>query len=207
VPHGCNRLHRQLTSSVGSRPREGAGKPRPLSLLKHGVAVADMEYMKRLPKRTKIMGLAGAGILVLALAAKFVLLQPPGNVASPPLVIHHSSRAAKASATSAADRGLPASLRRALAHHDVVVAVLYSPGMPGDSAALATARQGASSAHAGFAALDVHSEPIARVAALKLAASNEPAVVVVRRPNTVELVLPGNADAGVVAQAVAQAHP
>ena len=147
------------------------------------------------------MAVAGVGVLLAALILKQFVLGAPQNIVSPPLVVH---RATKRQAPPKVDAGLPAALRQALLAYPTVVAVLFRPGMPGDSDAVAAARQGAGTAHAGFAALDVSNESNARVAALKLTSESDPSVVVVRRPGTVSLVLPGYTDAQVVAQAAAE---
>src|SRR5579884_1872175 len=113
---------------------------------------------------------------------------------------HHIRAGATAPAV---DPTLPAPLRRALARHGVVVAVLYAPG---DEGAVATARAGAASAHAGFATLDVRDEAVARAVALKLTGETDPSVLVVTRPGKIALVLSGYAGADVVAQAAAAAR-
>jgi hypothetical protein len=185
---------------------KGRGRPRPFSLLKNSAAAADttdMNRLRQLPKRTQIMAAAGVVLILAVVALKELVWKAPANVVSPPLVIHHHPAAAKkpTKAPPKVDPSLPAALRTALARHPVVVAILFSPAVPGDSGAVTAARQGASSAHVGFAALDVHQEWAARTAALKLAVLSEPSVVVIRRPGTVSLVLPGYEDAQAVAQA------
>jgi hypothetical protein len=101
---------------------------------------------------------------------------------------------------------LPAPLRRALASHGVVVAVLYAPGVPGDAAAVQAARQGAQDAHVGFAALNVRDEAIARTMALKLPGSSDPSVLVLTRPGKIVTLLAGPEDRAVVAQAARDAR-
>jgi hypothetical protein len=165
---------------------------------------ADLNFnfsLKGVPKRTQLIAFVGVAALVGAFIVKTFVLQAPANIVSPPLVTHNAPVVKK---PPKVDPGLPAALRRALAKHPVVVAVLFSPGVPGDSDAVAAARQGASSAHAGFAALDVGKESYARAAALKLASTSAPAVVVVRRPGTVSTVLSGYVDPQLVAQLATQ---
>lgn len=165
-----------------------------------------MDRLRHLPKRTKIAAVACVALILGVIVLKTFVWKAPATVTSPPLVVHHHAHrpARKLAKPAKVDPALPASLRRALARHPVVVTVLYSPAVPGDSSAVTAARQGASSAHVGFAALDVHQEWAARTAALKLAVLSAPSVVVVRRPGTVSLVLPGLQDAQVVAQAASE---
>ena len=165
---------------------------------------ADLNFnlsFKGMPKRTQLLALVGVAVLIGAFVVKTFVLQAPTNIVSPPLVAHNKPVVKK---PPKVDPGLPASLRRALLKHRVVVAVLFAPGVPGDSAAVAAAREGAGSAHVGFASLNVGIESIARVAALKLTSSSEPSVIVIRRPGTVSMVLPGYADSEVVAAAAMQ---
>jgi hypothetical protein len=158
--------------------------------------------LKSVPKRTQLIAFVGVAALIGAFIVKTFVLQAPANIVSPPLVAHNTAPVVKKAPK--VDPGLPAVLRRALAKHPVVVAVLFSSGVPGDEDAVAAARQGAGTAHAGFAALDVGKEAYARAAALKLDSTAAPAVVVIRRPGTVSVVLQGYADAQLIAQVAAQ---
>jgi hypothetical protein len=119
-----------------------------------------------------------------------------------PIAQRHRKPAAVASPAST----LPAALRRALASHGVVVAVLDAPGVPGDAAAVRAARQGAHDAHVGFAVLDVRTEAVAKAIALKLPGSSDPSVLVVTRPGKVVTFLAGPEDRAVVAQAARDAR-
>jgi hypothetical protein len=101
---------------------------------------------------------------------------------------------------------LPASLRRALASHGVVVAVLYAPGVPGDAGAVAAAREGARDAHVGFTTLNVRDEAVAKAIALKLPGSSDPSVLLVTRPGKIVTLLAGYTDRAVVAQAARDAR-
>jgi hypothetical protein len=148
-----------------------------------------------------MIAIAGVGLMLAILVVKELVLQAPANVVSPPLIVHNKAPRA---ATPKVDPSLPAALRVALARHPVVVAIVFDPSVPGDSGAVAAARQGAANAHVGFAALDVGSELTARGVALQLEADSDPSVVVVRRPGTVSMVLPGYDDAQLVAQAARQ---
>ncbi|HZT91631.1 MAG TPA: hypothetical protein VFA05_06295 [Gaiellaceae bacterium] len=161
-------------------------------------------------RERRIILIVGGGLIAVALVLKLVVWRPPPPVVSPPPAVHHARAAGaaghhiRAGATApAVDPTLPAPLRRALARHGVVVAVLYAPG---DEGAVATARAGAASAHAGFATLDVRDEAVARAVALKLTGETDPSVLVVTRPGKIALVLSGYAGADVVAQAAAAAR-
>jgi len=84
--------------------------------------------VSKLPQRTKILALAGAALIPVALMLKLFVWRPPANIVSPPLVVHHQVAAAPKAKKTLTDSALPATLRRQLAHHGVVVAVLYSAG-------------------------------------------------------------------------------
>jgi hypothetical protein len=99
------------------------------------------------------------------------------------------------------DPGLPTALRAALEAHGVVIAVVYGQG---DSAAVANAILGARAAHAGFAALNIESEGVARDVALLAPGLTDPTVLVVRRPGTISAALPGYSDSDTVAQAAVE---
>ncbi|HZQ04442.1 MAG TPA: hypothetical protein VFA88_10525 [Gaiellaceae bacterium] len=167
-------------------------------------------------RKTKLYGGVGLGLVLVALVFKLLVLRPPAPVTVPPPVVHRvapspvASHAAvgrpakptrRAPAPPAVDPTLPAPLRLALRHHPVVVAVLYAPGVPGDNAALASARSGAAAAHAGFAALNVHDEKIAEVIATKLPGTSDPSVLVVRRPGDIRFLANGYLDGAAIAQA------
>ena len=149
---------------------------------------------------------AGAGIPLILAGLAFTMLAPKMSGSAPiPVVVHHpavthhpAARHARHAAAPIVDQSLPAALRRALAHHGVVVAVLYAPD---DASALGPARKGAHAAHAGFAVLNIRNENIARALAAKLPGATDPSVIVVRRPGRVAVQLPGYSDAETVAQA------
>jgi hypothetical protein len=158
--------------------------------------------------------IAGGLVLVLALllVKTFVLKRSvPASIAVPQPVHHqvqktpaHQGRHAVVTHVRI-DASLPAPLRRALAHHAVVVAVLYAPHAPGDEDAVQAARQGARGAHAGFTVLNVSNEAIAQAVALKAPGSADPSVLVVRRPGTITVLLNGYADSEAVAAAAKNA--
>jgi hypothetical protein len=162
----------------------------------------------KLSRQMKIVAAAVAVLLVGVIALKMLTGGTPAEVVIPPPVVHKTpaqtaktAKAAKHKALPKIDSTLPAPLRRELARHGLVVAVLYAPEVAGDDDAVRAAREGAHAAHAGFTALNVRNEAVAAALALKLPGSSDPAVVIVRRPGDIALVLNGYHDAEVVAQA------
>src|SRR5437773_2264386 len=143
----------------------------------------------------RIVVLAGGALLLAALGLKLLSHKSSASVYVAPPV--HKTRSHTASSKTGAshkakaprvqiDETLPAPLRRALARHGVVVAVLYAD-VPGDKDAVQAARNGAHAAHVGFTALNVRNEAVATRVALKLPGSTDPSVVIVRRPGTISL--------------------
>ena len=164
-----------------------------------------------LASRRNRLILAGAGLVLAVLALKVLVLkggssQPITIVVPPHHVIAPKPAAGHAKAAVKIDPSLPAALRTALLKHPVVVAVIYAAHAPGDADALKAARAGAKNAHAGFAVIDVTRERIAQLTALKLPGTSDPSVVVVRRPGTVSLLLPGFVDSDAVTAAVLNAR-
>ncbi len=82
---------------------------------------------------------------------------------------------------------------------------LYAAGAAGDRAALGQARLGAASAHAGFAAVNVLNEHIARGLDKFAGVTSSPAVLIVRRPGRIVNRFGGYADSDLVAQAAQNA--
>jgi hypothetical protein len=103
------------------------------------------------------------------------------------------------------DANLPAPLRHSLRSSREVVAVVVSPGVPGDQDAVQQARAGASAAHVGFTVLDVTRAPIASALAIWAPQAVDPTVLVVKRPGNVAVELDGYADQDMVAQAALNA--
>jgi hypothetical protein len=166
--------------------------------------------------RKTILLAAGGALVLVALALKLVVLHPKGAPASIPVAApvhhalarpHHKAPSATRSRRAHEPNALPASLRTALGHKAVVVAVLFAAGTIDDEAALAEAREGAKAAHAGFAVLNVRQEGIARTLAQTYPGLSDPSVLVYTRPGNVAVQLPGYADAEMVAQAAADARP
>ena len=102
--------------------------------------------------------------------------------------------------------GLPTVLAQALRKHRVTVVALYDPQAAIDQMALAEARAGAASAHAGFVALNIRSEPQVRPLAQLLGVLESPSILVYERPNTLFVRVDGFSDRQTVAQAAANAR-
>ena len=103
--------------------------------------------------------------------------------------------------------GFPAVVDRALREHAVVVLSLVVPGARVDELAAAEAEAGAKLGGAGFLALNVLNEAVARSLLAKLDAVQDPSVLVVTRSGEVALELAGFVDRETVAQAAANAVP
>lgn len=103
--------------------------------------------------------------------------------------------------------GFPAVVDRALREHAVVVLSLVVPGARVDELAAAEAEAGAKLGGAGFLALNVLNEAVARSLVAKLDAVQDPSVLVVTRSGEVALELAGFVDRETVAQAAANASP
>src|SRR5260221_7172712 len=166
--------------------------------------------------QTKIIALVG--LLVAAGAAGTLLLAHKRStsqpLAIPPTHTHvvtpatgHRFAVKPASAASRLMAALPAPLQKGLAQSRTVVAVVYAPGDALDAVVLAQARQGASSQHAGFVALNVRDDAIAGTTATWMKNVFEPAVLVVERPGKITAELDGYADSTMVAQAVVDSRP
>ena len=101
--------------------------------------------------------------------------------------------------------GFPVSVDRALRRHEVVVVSLVVPGARVDELAAAEAQAGAQLGGAGFLALNVLNEDVARALLNKLESVQDPSVLVVKRSGEVALELAGFVDRETVAQAAANA--
>lgn len=101
--------------------------------------------------------------------------------------------------------GFPKVVDRALARHEVVVLSLVVPGARVDELAAAEAEAGAKLGGAGFLALNVLDESVARALLTKLEGVQDPSVVVVKRSGEIALELNGFVDRETVAQAAANA--
>jgi hypothetical protein len=103
--------------------------------------------------------------------------------------------------------GFPLVVDRALRQHEVVVLSLVVPGARVDELAAAEAEAGAKLGGAGFLALNVLNEGVARSLLAKLDSVQDPSVLVVTRSGEVALELAGFVDRETVAQAAANALP
>jgi len=103
--------------------------------------------------------------------------------------------------------GFPAVVDRALRRHAVVVLALVVPGARVDELAAAEAEAGAKLGGAGFLALNVLNEGVARSLLAKLDAVQDPSLLVVTRSGDVAVELAGFVDRETVAQAAANAFP
>jgi Flp pilus assembly protein TadB len=163
-------------------------------------------------------------VTALALAASaFVLIEQGSNktatdsTKSPAAAaVHHASatithsvsphrNAAHAAAVARPD-ALPQTLMHALRYHRVVVAVLYAPGVSGQTGLVAQARAGAHAAHAGFVPLDVRREKLAEFVALRFPNAFDPAVLILDRSGRAVTELDGVQQSTAVAQAVLDAR-
>jgi hypothetical protein len=103
--------------------------------------------------------------------------------------------------------GFPVVVDRALRQHEVVVLSLVVPGARVDELAAAEAEAGAKLGGAGFLALNVLNEGVARSLLAKLDSVQDPSVLVVNRAGEVAIELAGFVDRETVAQAAANALP
>lgn len=101
--------------------------------------------------------------------------------------------------------GFPAAVDKALRGHAVVVVSLVVPGARVDELAAAEAEAGAKLGGAGFLALNVLNEGVARALLTKLDTDREPSLLVLKRSGEVALELTGFVDRETVAQAAANA--
>ena len=103
--------------------------------------------------------------------------------------------------------GFPVAVDMALRQHEVVVVSLVLPGARVDELAAAEAEAGAKLGGAGFLALNVLNEGVARKLLTKLATAEDPSLLVLKRSGEVALQLNGFVDRETVAQAAANASP
>ncbi len=104
-----------------------------------------------------------------------------------------------------APTGFPLVVDQALAKYEVVVLSLVVPGARVDELAAAEAEAGAKLGGAGFLALNVLNEDVARALLTKIDAVKDPSVLVLTRSGKVALELGGFVDRETVAQAAANA--
>jgi hypothetical protein len=101
--------------------------------------------------------------------------------------------------------GFPVAVDKALRQHAVVVVSLVQPGARVDEVAAAEAEAGAKLGGAGFLALNVLNESVARALLTKLDGAQDPSLLVLKRSGEVALALTGFVDRETVAQAAASA--
>jgi hypothetical protein len=101
--------------------------------------------------------------------------------------------------------GFPAAVDQALRRNAVVVVSLVVPGARVDELAAAEAEAGAKLGGAGFLALNVLNEGVARTLLTKLDTELEPSLLVIKRSGEVVVELVGFVDRETVAQAAANA--
>jgi hypothetical protein len=101
--------------------------------------------------------------------------------------------------------GFPVVVDKALRQHEVVVVSLVVPGARVNELAAAEAEAGAKLGGAGFLALNVLNEGVARALLTKLDGGQEPSLLVVKRSGEVAVELAGFVDRETVAQAAVSA--
>ena len=101
--------------------------------------------------------------------------------------------------------GFPTVVDRALRDHEVLVVSLVVPGARVDELAAAEAEAGAKLGGAGFLALNVLNEGVARALLAKIDAVQDPSVLVLKQSGEIALELAGFVDRETVAQAAASA--
>ena len=101
--------------------------------------------------------------------------------------------------------GFPLAVDKALRKHSVVVVSLVVPGARVDELSAAEAQAGAKLGGAGYLALNVLNEDVARALLAKLDVLGDPSVLVLTRSGEVALELAGFVDRETVAQAAVNA--
>jgi hypothetical protein len=101
--------------------------------------------------------------------------------------------------------GFPLAVDAALRKHDVLVISLVVPGARVDALAAAEAQAGAKLGGAGYLALNVLNEDVARALLSKLDMLGDPSVLILKHSGEVALELAGFVDRETVAQAAANA--
>jgi hypothetical protein len=163
---------------------------------------------------TRVVALVGALVLTGFAAALFLLGRGViGGSASPTAsapVTHTTSQTARQPATkpNLAPRqasGFPVRVDHALRYGKVVVVSVSMPGAAVDAEVRSEARAAASVSRAGFVRLSALNDRAMAQLMAKTGVLPDPAVVVVKRPDTVVATF-SVADAGTIAQAVAEAR-
>lgn len=158
-----------------------------------------------LPAQKPAVKVTGAGVAA-APKAKAAKAAPAKAKAAPA----KAKAAASAPAPKAVNpvvppTGFPVEVDKALRANEVVVVSLVVPGARVDELAAAEAKAGAKLGGAGYLALNVLNEKVARALLTKLETVEDPSVLVVKRSGDVALELAGFVDRETVAQAAANA--
>jgi hypothetical protein len=178
--------------------------------------------------RLRAIALIGLAVVV-ALGAGFLLLGRGGSASSAapkvikplhPVKKHAAATARRAAAVKrtkpgAVVDGMPRPLAQALATHPVVVVALFQPGSSVDDMARAEARVGATSAGAGFVAINVLNNGHMRALTNLLGSDSQavdrllddPAVLVFQRPKKLFVRFNGYVDQQTIQQAAVNAAP
>ena len=177
------------------------------------VGLAGMMAMRMLGPSTAV-DVASAPMPVVAKAqaakAKAQPVKPAATRAKAKAVPSPARAAAQKPALNAPPiptTGFPAGVDAALAKHEVLVVSLVVPGARVDELAAAEAQAGAKLGGAGYLALNVLNEDVARALLSKFDVIENPSVLVLKRSGEVALELSGFVDRETVAQAAANASP
>lgn len=144
--------------------------------------------------------------LPVKVAAKAPVKTPAKSVA-PPAKARPAAKPKPALNPVIPPTGFPTVVDTALRQHQVVVVSLVVPGARVDKLSAAEAQAGAQLAGAGFLALNVLNERVARGLLAKLDSVKDPSVLVLKRSGDVAVALTGFVDRETVAQAAASASP
>ncbi len=182
-----------LYTSGGAPAAESA-----VPALSHAQAVEAAAARKAAPAKAKPAGKAKpAAKTKPAARATAPAAKPKGQPAK---------AAASAPAPKIAPTGFPSAVDMALAKNEIVVVSLVVPGGRVDSLAAGEAQAGAKLAGAGYLALNVLNENVARSLLRKLGTLEDPTLLVLKgKKGTVALKLTGFVDRETVAQAAANA--
>jgi hypothetical protein len=157
-----------------------------------------------------LLGVAVLGLLALLVARPLLLGEsdesttvaptPPAHITPATTVPKPKPVAPAVPAIKLLD-GLPSAVAGRLRHSRVVVVSVYTGTSSSDRAALAEARAGAKASGAGFVALNVLNEKVARQLQAFAGAMSTPSTLVIRRPGKIVGQFDTLVDGAVVAQA------
>jgi len=163
---------------------------------------------------TRVVALVGALVLTGFAAALFLLGRGVIGGSASPTASAPITRATSQNARQPVTKprpaprqpsGFPAPVDHALRYGKVVVVSVSMPGAAVDAQVRREAHTAAAASHAGFVRLNALNERAMAQLMAKTGVLPDPAVVVVRRPDTVVATF-SVADAGTIAQAVAEAR-